>query len=130
MTTALVCIGLLGLLPFVLGFAVSMARGREQTLIGTPTDPTSTLHKTVRAHGNTAEFAPMLAILIYVAALGDPASWVVWMMWLGTAGRYLIVFGLILSSTLDKPHPLRFVGALATYVAGTALAVAVLLSAF
>lgn len=97
MTTAYVCIGLLGLPIFVLGFAVSIFRDREN------------------------------AILIYVAALLNPASWVVWMMWIATGGRYLIATGLIVGPTLDKPHPLRFVGALATYVAGTALAIAVLL---
>lgn len=129
MTTALVCIGLLGLLLFVLGFAVSIARGRDGTVVGTPTDPTNTLHKVIRAHGNTAEFAPMLAVLIYVAALGDPAAWVTWMMWIATAGRYSIAIGLIVGATLEKPHPLRFLGALATYIAGMALAVAVLMSA-
>lgn len=129
MTTALICIGLLGLLPFVLGFAVSIARGRHETIIGSPTDPTNGLHKVIRAHGNTTEFAPMLAILIYVAAQTNPASWVVWMMWLAVAGRYLIVIGLLAGPSLAKPHPARFVGALVTYVAGAALAVAVLLAA-
>ncbi len=42
-----------------------------------------------------------------------------------TACRYLLAAGVILSPTLDKPHPLRFVGALGTYVAGFALCGAV-----
>lgn len=129
MSTALVCLALLGLLPFVLGFAVSLARVRADALSGMPSDPTHPLHKLVRAHGNTIEYAPMLALLIYVAALNEPAAWVTWMMWLAVAGRYLIAAGLVLSSTLEKPHPLRFVGSLSTYVAGIALAVGVLLSA-
>lgn len=125
MTTAYICIGLLGLPIFVLGFAVSIFRDR-QNMIGTPADPTNRLHKIIRAHGNTTEYAPMLAILIYVAALQNPATWVVWMMWIAIAGRYLTATGLIVNASLDKPHPLRFVGALATYIAGAALAVAVL----
>lgn len=129
MSTALICIGLLGLLVFVLGFAVSLARGKHQTVIGVPTDPTNGLHKIVRAHGNTIEYAPMLAVLFYLAALRNPADWVVWMIWAATAGRFLIAAGLIIGPSLERPQPLRFVGALTTYIAGIALSVAVLLGA-
>lgn len=128
MTTAYICIGLLGLPIFVLGFAVSMFRDYDN-MIGTPEDPTHRLHKVIRAHGNTAEYAPMLAILIYVAALQNPASWVVWMMWIATAGRYLIIIGLLAFKTLVKPNPFRMIGATATYIAGAALAIAVVLGA-
>lgn len=128
MTPAIICVGLLGLLLFVLGLSVSLARGRYDTVIGTPTDPTNGLHKIIRAHGNTAEFAPMLAVLILVAGMRDPATWVIWTMGIATAARYLIVVGLIVGPTLAAPHPLRFIGALLTYVAGAGLAVAVLLS--
>ena len=96
-------------------------------MIGTPMDPTHRLYKAVRAHGNTAEYAPMLALLIYLAALQNPASWVVWMMWIATAGRYLIVIGLIAYPSLEKPNLFRMVGATAIYIAGTALVIAVLL---
>jgi uncharacterized membrane protein YecN with MAPEG domain len=126
MTTAYLCIGLLGLLLFVLGFAVSLCRDHDN-IIGTPTDPTHRLHKVIRAHGNTAEYAPMLALLIYIAALMNPATWVIWMMWIATASRYLIVIGLIAYPSLAKPNPFRMAGATGTYIAGTALAIAVLL---
>ncbi len=131
MTTAYICIGLLALPVFLLGLAISMNRGKDgpQTMYGTPPDPSNFLHKLIRAHGNTTEFAPMLAVLIYVAAIQGPATWVLWMMWIATAGRYVMVIGLIVSPTLEKPHPLRIAGALSTYVAGTALAVAVLTGA-
>jgi hypothetical protein len=45
-----------------------------------------------------------------------------------TLSRYLIAIGLIVSPTIAAPHPLRFVGALGTYLLGTALCVAVFLA--
>ncbi len=127
MTTALVCIALLGLLVFVLGFAVSTDRGRAQTVIGFDPSPTDPLHKLVRAHGNSTEYAPMLAILMVVLASLNPAAWLSWMMYAAVASRYLIVAGL-LTGTLENPNPMRFVGALGTYVTGTLLCVGVFLS--
>lgn len=128
MTTALICIALLGLLLFGLGFAVSGKRGSTETLTGSSGDPTDALHKLTRAHGNTAEFAPMLAILMYALGTTSPAFWVLCCMGVATASRYLIVTGLILSSTMNEAHPLRFIGALGTYLSGFGLCVALLLS--
>ena len=128
MTVALTCIGLLGLLLFALGFAVSMTRGRSNVVVGHPDDPTDALHKIVRAHGNTAEYAAMLAILMLAVASQGPATWALWCMGLATLGRYLIAAGIVASPTLEKPHPLRFTGALLTYLGGLGLSVALLLS--
>lgn len=127
MNVAVICIGLLGLLVFGLGFAVSGMRGRTETLHGFDSDPTNALHKLVRAHGNTTEYAPMLAVLMFVAASMSPATWVLWLMGIVTLARYLIVIGLVAGSTLDSPHPLRFVGALLTYLGGLGLCAAVIL---
>jgi uncharacterized membrane protein YecN with MAPEG domain len=126
-SVALPCIALLGLLLFGLGLAVSLKRGGSQTIIGHSADPADPLHKLVRAHGNTAEFAPLLAVLMLALALGQPAPWVLWCMGIATASRYLIALGLIASPTLAKPHPLRFVGAVGTYLTGFALSAALLL---
>ena len=125
MTTAIICTALLGLLVFGLGFAVSMTRSRTETNSGYDPDPSDPLYKMVRAHGNTIEYAPMLAVLMLFLGTHEPATWVVWTMIVATACRYLLAAGVILSPTLDKPHPLRFVGALGTYVAGFALCGAV-----
>ena len=126
MTVALVCIALLGLLVFGLGLAVSLTRGRTKTVIGSSEDPTDFLHKMVRSHGNTTEYAAMLAVLIFLVGSRSPATWALWSMGIATASRYLIAAGLMLSPTLALPHPLRFVGALGTYLAGFALCVALL----
>jgi len=126
MTVALICIALLGLLVFGLGLAVSLTRGRTRTVIGSSEDPTDFLHKMVRSHGNTTEYAAMLAVLIFLVGSRSPTTWALWSMGIATAGRYLIAVGLILSPTLARPHPLRFLGAIATYLAGFALCVALL----
>jgi hypothetical protein len=125
MNVATVCIALLGLLVFGLGFAVSMTRARTETVAGSSGDPADPLEKMIRAHGNTAEFAPMLAVLMLVLGATGSPDWANWCMMFATASRYLIAIGIIVSPTLAKPHPLRFVGALGTYGFGIALCVAV-----
>jgi hypothetical protein len=128
MQVALVCIALLGLLLFGLGNAVSITRRSTHTSIGSSPDPADRLFKLVRAHGNSAEYAPFLAVLMLAAGAREPASWVLWCMGLATASRYLHAAGMVLSPTLAQPHPLRFVGALGTYLTGLALSLGLLLS--
>jgi hypothetical protein len=128
MATAIICSALLGLLVFGLGMAVSSTRGATDQTIGFDPDPRDRLHKIVRAHANTTEYAPMLAVLMLLVGTREPATWVLGTMWVAVASRYSLALGLILSSTLEKPHPLRFVGALGTYLAGIALCVAAVLA--
>jgi uncharacterized protein len=122
MTTSIVCIGLLGLLLFGLGLGVSAQRGRSSTNFGYRDDPADPLYRWVRAHGNTAEFAPMLAVLFFVVGWRGAATWVHWVIALATLSRYLIAVGIV-SSTLARPNPFRFVGAIGTYVSGLILSV-------
>ena len=128
MATAIICSALLGLLVFGLGMAVSGTRGATDQTIGFDPDPRDRLHKIVRAHANTTEYAPMLAVLMLLVGTREPATWVLGTMWVAVASRYSLALGLILSPTLEKPHPLRFVGALGTYLAGIALCVAAFLA--
>ena len=127
MTTAIVCTALLGVLLFGLGFAVSLTRRSSNAVIGHSDDPNDRLHKIVRAHGNTAEYAPMLAVIMLFLGSRDPSTWAVWTMGIVTASRYLRVAGLLVGPSLATPHPARFVGALGTYLGRLALCVAVLL---
>lgn len=129
MNIALLCIGLLGFLCIATGFNVSMARAKTQTVYGGDADPESPLYKAMRAQGNTVEYAPILALMMYVLSHGVLSGWIVWTMILATFFRYLLVAGLLLPKTMAKPNPLRFVGALGTYISGLMLAVAVLLQA-
>jgi len=127
MSVAIVCAALLGLLVFGLGLMVSLTRGNTNLAIGHPPDPAHRLHKLVRAHGNATEYAPMLAVLIVLVGSREPAAWMMWTFVAATACRYVHAAGMITGATLAKPNPLRFVGALGTYVTGLALVVAVLL---
>ncbi len=60
MKVAIICTALLGLLLFVLGLVVSSTRGSTGKAGAYPQDPADPLFKRIRAHANTAEYAPML----------------------------------------------------------------------
>ncbi len=121
---AIICTALLGLLVFGLGFGVSLTRGSTGTTFGYNPDPTDRMYKMVRAHSNATEYAPMLAVLMLLVGARDPATWALWVMGIVTASRYLHAAGMIFSPTLAKPHPLRFAGAVGTYLGGMVLCVA------
>ena len=128
MKTAIVCTALLGLLLFGLGLYVSLLRQFRRVIIGHPADPTDPMHRAVRAHANTAEYAPLLAVLFLWLGAHQPADWIVAVIIVATASRFLLVAGLLWWPTLAKPNPARFLGALLTYLCGLALATAMLAS--
>jgi uncharacterized protein len=69
MSVELFCVGLLGLLLFGLGLCVSLERGKAKQLGGIPDDETTRLYRLIRAHGNAAEYVPMIAAFaLYFAA--------------------------------------------------------------
>jgi hypothetical protein len=128
MVVAVFCVALLGVLLFGLGMTVSLMRGKYKQLGGLNQDPAHPLHKLVRAHGNTAEYAPFLAVLILYLGSQNPGRWVLALMIAATLMRFLLVLGLLLSDTLVRAHPLRFIGALGTYIFGIGLCAAAILS--
>jgi uncharacterized membrane protein YecN with MAPEG domain len=125
----LACIAVLGLLVFGLGLAVSLARGKAHVLIGVTPDPDAMLNRLVRAHGNTAEYAPMLAVLFCLQGFQAPSPVTLAMVVVATAARVLIVAGLLTARTLSRPSPLRFAGAATTYFVGIWLAIRLLAQA-
>lgn len=125
MNTALSCIGFLGLLVIGLGFGVSMVRTSTKTAIGCKDDPTDRLYKWVRAHGNACEYAPVLGLMILAIGIRGASGWMEWAAILAVISRYLHAAGMVMSPTLAAPQPLRFVGAIGTYVTGFALVIAV-----
>ena len=129
MKTAITCTASMGLLLFALGLYVSSMRGRTEQVGTTPQNPADPLFKAIRAHGNTAEYVPMLAILMLYLGTRSPAAWILWTMAIVTACRFLIVLGILMSPTLDRPQPMRFIGALGTYIGGLVLSVAALVGA-
>lgn len=121
MSFALTCIGLLGFLVIGLGLGVSLKRDTTKRAIGHDADPADPLHKWVRAHANACEYVPILAILIFALANNGESGWNGWLFLAAVVVRYAHAAGMILSPTLAKGHPLRFVGALGTYVVGLVL---------
>jgi uncharacterized membrane protein YecN with MAPEG domain len=118
---ALICAAVLGLLLFGLGVSVSTMRFRARQGCGCEADPRNMLHKLVRAHGNTAEYAPFL----YLGA-HTPTTATVSLIVAATVCRCLLVIGLLAWPSMDRPNPLRFAGALGTYATGIALSLALL----
>ncbi|MGH7818845.1 MAG: MAPEG family protein [Candidatus Binatia bacterium] len=127
MTVALLCTALLGALIFGLGLGVSLNRQSSKIGIGSPPDPNHPLGKLVRAHGNAAEYGPILAVLMIAIASQGASTWMLWLFVIVTAARYMHAAGMILSADLNLPHPLRFTGSLLTYLGGFLLSLALLL---
>jgi len=123
MNVGIICTALLGLLLFGLGLYVSMLRARTGRSIGCDTNPTDPLHRAVRAHGNTAEYAPFFGLLFLWFAMHPAPVWVASIIVIATVARFLIVAGLLFGPSLNRPTPLRFAGALLTYICGLALVV-------
>ncbi len=118
MAIAILCAALLALLCIGLGFNVVLARIDGRVTYGGEINPTSRLYKAQRAHGNTVEYSPALALLIYILGQSPQPGWVVWIMILVTLCRYLHAIGILFPATMAKPNPLRFVGALGTFIFG------------
>jgi uncharacterized protein len=125
---AINCVVALGALIFGLGFATTALRTMSGTLTDSGSDPANRLYKFVRAHGNTTEYAPFLAIMILYIGSHSPPLWVALTMIAATIFRYLLVVGMIFPATMARPSPLRVIGAIGTYIAGAALCVAMLIA--
>ena len=99
---ALACTAVLGFLLFGLGLVVSLTRGKTQVLIGVTDDPDHILNRIVRVHGNTAEYAPFLALLFLLCGARQPTS----------VSRIRIIKGIIfipcssLNSTPQRVNPI------------------------
>ena len=111
--------GLLGLLYIALGGFVVAQRRRARIGLGMGSDPA--LERSVRVHGNFAEYAPLFLVLLLVAELAGAAGTLLHL--LGAAfllARIGHAFGLGRSSGTSAG---RFVGTLVTWVAIVVLAV-------
>jgi uncharacterized protein len=125
-STALACTAALGLLLFALGLTVSIQRSRVGVLSDYAPAPEQLLTRLVRAHGNTAEYAPFFAALFLYLGSQHPPHWQLWCMVGATACRLLLVVGLLAWPSMLKPNSARAIGALGTYAFGLGLCVALL----
>jgi len=123
MNVGIICTALLGLLLFGLGLHVSLQRRENRRSIGYDASPLDPLHRAVRAHANTAEYAPFFAVLFLWFATRPAPTWVLATIVLATVARFAIAGALLFGPTLNRPNPARLFGALFTYLTGIALAV-------
>ncbi len=130
MTLYLIAAVLIAAPLFVIGFMVSLQRGKTNVMSGGNADPTGMLNKTMRSHGNSAEWAGVLVAMILYLGTTDAGAWVGWVALTVGIGRVLHAVGFLVCETLEKPHPLKAIGALITYVGGLALCVALVLPLF
>lgn len=123
----LICSASLVILTLLLAFWTSMQRGSSKTIAySAPLDPASGMAKAQRAHGNSAEYAALLIGLFVIVGFAyegrDLGGVVTWTMIAITVSRFLHALGFLICETLEKPHVLKMIGALITYLGGLVLA--------
>lgn len=126
-SVVLLCCASLVILTLLLAFWTSIQRGSSKTIAyGAPLDPTSAMAKAQRAHGNAAEYAALLIGLFLVVGFAyqgrDLGGLVTWTILVVTVSRFLHAIGFLICETLEKPHALKVIGSLATYLGGLLLA--------
>ena len=127
--TVIVCIALLGILIFVLGANVTRHRIiRGATGNQAPSDPADRMFLAQRAHGNASEYVPTMIGLLIVGSTLTDGWWINTLAVVAVAARYLHAIAVLTSKTMAGRVPARDVGAILTYLSGSALAVTVLAS--
>ncbi len=132
MAIALLSVGLLGLLVFLLGANVS--RNRHSVTV-TPheaeADPKSALRKAIRAHGNCIEYIPMLSLMILALGLRLPLlpMWIAALMLAAVASRYVHAFGILTGDSVYEANALKSIGAIGTYLTGAVLSIILIIRA-
>ena len=121
------CAAILVGLYAVLSLNVSLTRLRQRK------DPAVTeaqLTKAIRAHGNASEYIPLfIAAFLFLGTRGSNGI-VAAIAVLATVSRFAHAAGMFRIADVNQRHPLRYWGALGTYVCIFALAVVLLLHAF
>lgn len=122
MNIAAISAGAMAALVVGLGFAISMYRRKSRVGHGTGDDPKSMLYKLCRAHGNATEYVPILMIMTLYLGSQEPSFFLNAIFILAALSRYIHAAGLIYPVNMAKANPLRFSGALGTYISGFILA--------
>ena len=130
LTTAIICTAILAAMLFLLGFNVSRMRGVTAKAGGSqmPSDPASRLLIAIRAHGNAAEYIPVLIVLFLLVGARSPASVAIPLIVGATAARLAHAYGLLTAPSLAVQTKARLAGAAGTYILGVGLAVAAAVS--
>ena len=126
LTTAIICTAILAAMLFLLGFNVSRMRGVTAKAGSSqfPSDPASRLLIAIRAHGNAAEYIPVLIVLFLLVGARSPAAVAIPLIIGATAARVIHAYGLLTAPSLAVQTRARLAGAAGTYFLGVGLAVA------
>ena len=127
MNTLVLCSGILAALYAVLSVNVSVTRLRKRK------DATITeaqLVKAVRAHGNASEYIPFFIAGFLFLSIGGPDGILSTIAVVATASRFAHAAGMFRIANVNERHPLRYYGALGTYICLFAVAVAILVRAY
>ena len=133
MAVALLSVGLLGILVFLLG--VNVSRERRSVAVTqheAEADPKSGLRKAIRAHGNCIEYVPMLALMILAIGLAIPmllSWWVAALMLIAVASRYVHAAGILTGGSIYSANLMKQIGAAGTYLTGLILSVILVIRA-
>ena len=129
MNTLLLCSAALVLLFAALSFNVSRMRLKRRKF---PEVTEAEITKAIRAHGNAAEYIPLfVALFLYVnSTQPSPSLYLVCVAVLATVSRFAHAAGMFRIASVTERHPLRFYGALGTYISLFAFGGALLIRAF
>ena len=129
MNPLLLCSAALVLLYAVLSLNVSRMRRKRRSF---PEIPEAEVIKAIRAHGNASEYIPLFVALFLYANSTQPGAGTYWVgvAVLATASRFAHAAGMLLTASVAERHPLRFYGAIGTYIGLFAFAGALLVRAF
>ncbi len=129
MNPLLLCSAALVLLYAALSFNVSRMK---RTSRRNPEVTEAEVTKAIRAHGNAAEYIPLfVALFLYLdSTRPDTGVYLESVAVLATVSRVAHAAGMLLVASVAERHPLRFAGALGTYVALFAFGGALLFRAF
>jgi hypothetical protein len=112
-STVVLCVALLVIFYGALSLNVSRVRRKRRS---DSTVPEAALTKAIRAHGNAAEYIPLFAGgLLYLNSVA-PSPFVVGLAVAVVVCRLMHAAGMFLIPTVNERHPLRFIGALGTYL--------------
>ena len=130
LATAIICTAILAAMLFLLGVNVSRMRGVTAKAGDSqfPGDPASRLLIAIRAHGNAAEYIPVLIVLFLLVGARSPAALAIPLIIGATAARMVHAYGLLTAPSLAVTTKARLAGAAGTYLLGVGLAVAAALS--
>jgi len=106
------CSALLVLLYFALSVNVSRVRMRRRKA-GDVSE--AQLNKAIRAHGNAGEYIPLFVVL-FLFFRSATSLWLMGIAVAATISRFSHAAGMLLVPDVTKRHPLRFAGALVTYL--------------